>query len=234
MSVINDAPSSTVAGADGDVVSTPSSPPKSKRAGVIIAVVLAAVVVFGSLIAWAVWAAVSQSAIAGVSVGYDSEPVTCTGTTVEHTTLAITGDEYRRPVIILDEDMTCELRIQVVNDGWTDVDIDSLTLTSLWEDNVTGLVPIMVNPNGPARTDDEAGARFDMGTFGVPAGTTQTLTAVLEYNGDASMMQCAGQGWNIPLVTVSAMGAARGIQPPERDAIWVHKGTSEECGTAEE
>lgn len=184
-----------------------------------------------ALVAWGSFSALAQSAVGGVRVGYDAQPIRCDGAEV-----ALVPDvaniEFLQPVIALTEGMTCELRVQVVNRGWSDVTVTDVAALGMGADNILGLEAQLVNPNGQERSEatEENAAVFEIASdLIVTAGESSTFTIVFGYGGGAMLMQCSAQGWNPPLVTVTALGATREVAPGDENTIWAREGTAAEC-----
>ncbi len=129
--------------------------------------------------------------------------------------------------------MVCQLRIQVINDGWSDVTVTAVGLLEMGSDNVYGLRAQFVNPNGqePIDTPEINAALFDiMGGITVPAGAMQSFTAFFDYEGGAQMSECTSAGLRPPVVRVTALGATRDVRTPAEDTIWFQMGGFDECG----
>lgn len=202
-------------------------PKRTRRLGrrAIAGLALAALVLVG----WAAWARVSATAVGGVRVIYDAQPIVCEGSEVGVRPSA-ENPELLQPVVSLADGMRCELRIQVVNDSWSEVTVTTVGLEGLSSPNPLALEPAFVNPNGQERTDDRQTAFFEItGGIVVPAGGSATFTAVIDYGGGAEMVTCASQGWGVAVVTVTALGATREVRPAAEDVIWFQEGSLTSC-----
>ncbi|WP_353808987.1 hypothetical protein [Agromyces sp. SYSU T00194] len=185
-----------------------------------------------ALAAWAIWAGLGASALAGVRVVTDAEPLRCEGSAV-HLTSDPWNSEFLQPMAELTPGMTCELRVHVVNGGWTDVTVREISLSGMGSGNVLGLRVEHVSPNGPeqsSRAPDAFDAHFEiLGGLVVPAGTSQVFTALVSYDGGAEMVECGSQGWNPVAVRVETSGASRVVRPADEYAIWFFEGDLAEC-----
>lgn len=202
--------------------------PRARRRpspGTVIVLVLLAV----ALLAWGGWTAVSSAATSGVRIGYDAQPMVCEGSEVG-VVPSTDNPELRQVQVDLTPGMRCELRVQVLNDGWSDVTVTTVRLLGLAPGNPLGLELATVNPNGQAVSGDGEDALADIADgIPVPAGTSTTLTALIDYPGGADMDACSSTGWNPPVVTVTAWGSSRELQPPESDSIWFREGSDTAC-----
>ncbi|MFE6735032.1 hypothetical protein [Microbacterium sp. NPDC057650] len=210
---------------DDDVDSVESAPPalhRSRRrllAGLGVAVAAGAIVAGGYL-----WAA--HSAVAAVHAGYDAEPVECD--TAEVASVDVLHDGYLHPTVPLQDGMTCTLRIHVSNDGWADARIDAVTVNGFGTDNPLGLRAESVSPNGGTAVGSDDAAAFALSPeVSIAPGETTLIEVVLSYAGGASMVECSSQGWDIPVVTVSALGATTAVQPGEQ--IFFFQGDPATC-----
>jgi hypothetical protein len=194
-----------------------------------------------ALIGAGVWFSTGRILLGRVSVVYDAVPVMCTGTEVSTFDPSPQfGDDptqpegFLRPVVALTPGMECKLRIHVQNDSWSDVTVDAVSLQYMSSDAVLNLKPERVNPNGPVGHDDPAGDTFSktfplMGGDIAAAGETTVLTAWFRYDGGAAEHDCSSLGWNIPTVSVSALGQTARLSPPDQDQIFMRAGTVAQC-----
>lgn len=217
MAVDADAPA-----ADDAAPPLPGGAPRRRRRGIVIGLVVAALAV-------ATWAAISASAVGGVRVTYDAQPLVCEGSEVG-VRPSSDNPELLQPVAVLAPGMRCELRIQVINDGWSDVTVATVGLEGLASPNPLALDPAFVNPNGQQRVDRDGTALFEIeGGIVVPAAGSATFTAVIDYAGGAAMVSCSGQGWGVAVVTVTALGATREARPAAEDVVWFQEGSLSSC-----
>lgn len=106
----------------------------------------------------------------------------------------------------------------------------TVRLLGMAPDNALALDVAMVNPNGQDVSADGQDAVAEIaGGITVPAGSSATFTALIDYPGGAQMVACSSMGWNPPVVTVTAWGASRELQPPESDSIWFREGSEATC-----
>ncbi|BDZ65610.1 hypothetical protein [Agromyces mangrovi Wang et al. 2018] len=214
----------------GGADAAPPAPPR-RRAGAVAGWIVAAIAVV-ALAGWAAWAALGASALGGVRVVYDAEPLRCDGSAV-HLTSDPWNEEFLQPMAELTPGMSCELRVQVVNGGWVDVTVREVWLEGMGSGNLLGLRVDHVNPNGPeplSQADETFDAGFEiLGGLVVPAGMSQAYTAAIRYDGGAEMVECGSQGWNPVAVRVEALGASRLVQPADEFAIWFFEGDLAEC-----
>lgn len=210
-----------------DPPTAPTAPARPRRRW---PVVLGCALLALALVAWATWSGVSSAAVGGVRVTYDAQPLACEGSELG-TMPDAANPAFLQPAVALTPGMRCELKIQVVNDGRSDVTVTDVALLGLGNGNPLGIEAVLVNPNGQLRIPNDRGAAiFEIeGGITVPAGTTATFTAVLDYDGGAEMVECSAQGMNIPAVTVTSLGATREVQPPAEDMLWFHAGSFESC-----
>lgn len=216
-------------GSDGADAADPGLQRRSRR-NLALGLSALGIVVLG-LIGWGAYSVTAQSAVNGISVVYDAQPLRCDGAEV-----GVVPDpsniEFLQPVVSLTEGMTCELRVQVLNNGWSEVAVTDVTALGMGTGNVLGLEAQFVNPNGQTWRDapEENAAVFEIdGGIVVPVGESSTFTIVFGYGGGASMLACGAQGWNPPRVTVSALGATRDVQPGDENTVWAREGTAAEC-----
>lgn len=194
-----------------------------------------AVVLTGAsvLVAIAAGVVIVASAFHGVTLTYDAEPITCTGTEVVTAAMggSLDAEDFRSHVVEVAHGARCELRVHVVNRGWAEVTVDAITLRMLAPGNAADLEVPFLNPNG--RTGaivDNLDYRFDLeGPLPVAPGSAQTFTVPLVYGGNAANSRCTAVAWDIPLASVSAFGQERTLAPPADSAFWFLYGTTEEC-----
>lgn len=200
----------------------PTSRPRRLRLRVAIPIVLA-------LIGLLTWATLGSTALGGVRVGYDVQPLTCEGTDVGAVP-SVENPSLWQPAAELRPGMRCELRIQVVNEGWTAVTVTEITLVGLAQPNALRLEPLLVEPNGTASRDIGRDAVFEIEDgVEVAAGATATFVAVISYDGGAEMDGCTWRGWNVPAVTVSSFWRDRRVQPPPEDLVLFLEGSLTDC-----
>lgn len=203
----------------------------SRSIGAIVATVIAGLGLL-ALAGWGIWTSVASTAVEGVRVVYDAQPVVCEGAEVG-TTSDPESIEFLQPIIDLTPAMTCQLRIQVVNDGWSDVTVTTVGLRNMNVGNPLGIEAMFVNPNGQEMLDnpENVDALFDLAGDGIVVAPDEivTFTAFFGYEGDAQMEQCSSTGWNPPFVTVTAPGATRDVSPSDEFFIWVGMGTEQDC-----
>lgn len=225
------------------VSATRTRMPAERVVAISIAVVfLLAAVAAGS------WHLVAQSALSGVRVTYDAEPVRCEGAEVgvfpdlepdgeyseDFPWELYFDDQFRGPLVNVAPGMTCALRVQVVNDGWADVTVTRIDLRFFGEVAGLAVAPVLVNPNGvgPHGTADGSNidASFDIdGGITVPGGATQTFTAVFEYRDNPAMGVCGATTVNVPVVTFDSVGQARSASPSDDQAISFRKPSPNGC-----
>lgn len=200
---------------------------RRRRLGLWLSIAgVAALVILG----WGVWNAVASSALDGVSLTYDTRPIVCDGATVE-TRESVENPDFSQPSVVLAEGMQCQLRLQVVNDGGAEVNLESVTLQGLAPDNVLQLDVQFVNPNAQHGEAEEFDYRFPMpGGLPIAPGSIETVVAVIDYDGGAVLSPCSAQGWRIPEITVTAFGQSRTLASPPHSDIWFSNGSVEECG----
>lgn len=200
-----------------------------------IALVAAAVVVAG-------WQVAARSAVDGVRIVYDARPTACEGAKVSldppSPSDSFTGEngfawdeDFYSPVIEVVPGMTCVLRLHVVNDGWSDVEVHSILLPGMDESSNSLVRPTFVNPNGQTRlADTEDGAVFAIEGMPVPAGTRQSFAVILEMNEEDAdaFSPCTGSMPRSPEATVSALGVERTVPSPVDAGIWYYAG-SRDC-----
>lgn len=176
------------------------------------------------------WRVAAASATSGVSVNFDAQPIVCEGAEVELRPPAH-GDVVISPAVVLQAGMECRLRILVINDGWSDATVESISLPMLSAGNALRLEVRLVNPNGQRGVERDDGAVvFDLtGPVGVAAGGAQVFEALIDYGGGAQLDECAAMSWNDPAVTVSVLGVATELMPPEHDLVWFQQGSLAGC-----
>lgn len=186
------------------------------------------------VVAAGVWWISAQTALSGVAVAYDLQPVICEGAEVGQRA-DDPDSEFYNPVVVWTPGMECRLRVHVINNGWSDITIDSVTLAMMGEDNLQGLEPRTVNPNGQTVTSSEpyGDITFTMtGPLAVGAGDDQLLEAVIDYHGGAHYAQCSGTGLHTPDVAVSVNGVSVTKAPPPWMLIWFQQGSLSDCASA--
>lgn len=195
------------------------------------------IVVLVGLVAGIGWWAASATALNGVRVVYDAAPLRCDGAEVG----AMPGlsdedmlfdEQFHTPYVALTPGMQCGLRFHVLNEGWTDVAVDRITLMLFGADAGLELSDVFVNPNGHERVPSADGGELDahlaVAELAIPAGGAQALTAVFSYAGSTRIAECTSIWLNVPVVTVAALGAARDVQPPAEAVIGFHQ-PAREC-----
>lgn len=214
-----------------DAQAQAADPQRGRRRRLTLMWVLAAGIAVVGALAWMAWGAVGSSALDGVSLQYDTEPIRCDGAVVESRRNVESGD-FSQASVVMTEGMTCELRIQVANDGWAEVNLESVTLTGLAPDNVLQLDVEFVNPNAQHGVVADFDYVFPMpGGYPVAPGSIETVTAVITYDGGAVLSPCSAQGWRIPTATVTAFGQSRVLASPPHSDIWFSNGSAEDCGS---
>ncbi len=220
-----------------DTAQAGARPFVQRRVVVVTAIVVAAVlvVVLG-------WQIAARSALGGVRVVYDARPIVCEGAEVglhpsgaadaSREEDALAGDEqFYEPVVGVVPGMTCGLRLHVVNEGWSDVDVRTVALPSMGGSFLSLVKPLFVNPNGQVRlADSEDAAVFAVDGLTVPARGSQVLTVLLEADeADADSYEpCSGYRPQSPEVTLSALGVDRTVAAPE-GGVWYFDGPSGDC-----
>lgn len=216
----------------------------------------------GRIVAWAVvgglallavvgllvWQSVVQSALSGVRVTYDADPIRCQGAEVgvypgvaddDGDGALFFDEEFQQAGVELTPGMRCALRIQVVNEGWTDIEVTEVFLRFFGEGSGLAFSDVMVGPNGQARlplvesdgfvNDIDAAFRID---GGIPVSPEQphVFVAVFDYAGDAQMAECSWMGVNVPVVTFQAFGQSATAAPRQEQAIVFHQPDPNGCG----
>ena len=153
-----------------------------------------------------------------------------------------TGGRARRPLrwVVLSAVAALVLAagvwwISAHSTGWSDITIDSVTLAMMGEDNLQGLEPRTVNPNGQTVTSSEpyGDITFTMsGPLVVGPGDDQLLEAVIDYHGGAEYAQCSSIGLHTPDVAVSVKGVTATKSPPPWTVIWFQQGSLSGCDSA--
>ncbi|WP_344059235.1 hypothetical protein [Microbacterium pumilum] len=190
--------------------------------------------VVGALsIAGGAWWITAQSALSQVSVAYDLQPVVCDGAEVGQRADG-PESEFYNPVVVWTPGMECRLRIHVLNNSWSEITIDSVTLAMMGEDNLQGLEPRAVNPNGFTSTSEQYGdITFTMtGPLHIGPGDDQLLEAVIDYRGGAQYRHCDALGLHTPDVSVSAIGVTETKTPPAWSTIWFQQGSLKDCASS--
>ncbi len=220
----------------------PEPPSRPRRRGRVVAWAVIASIAVLAVVGLLVWQSLVQSALGGVRVTYDADPVRCQGAEVGLFP-GITPDgeypddvpyelyfdeEFHRPLVDLERGMRCTLRIHVINDGWAEVRVTQLLLRHFGESSGLAVQAVGVSPNGsePLQLTDSYGfpdaidAAFAIeGGLGVPAGFSQMFVAVFEYGNDASMGTCGATSVNVPVMTVEALGQSATAAPTEDQVI---------------
>lgn len=217
---------------EADFVPPPQTeqPDHPRRRGRAAGPVVAVVAVFAAAVL-AGWHLMASAALGPVSLVYDAEPIRCDGAEVG-TLPSPANEDFLWPAVALEAGATCELRIQVVNDGPQPVMVDAVTLAKLAPGGVTGLEVSFVDPNAPQGEAVDLDYRFALeGGFPVAAGSIQTFTAVLSFAAAPGYSPCSSTAWPIPTVSVSALGQNRTVPPPTGSQIWFLYGGFEECAS---
>ena len=227
----------------GAVSATRSRLPSERVVAITIAILFLLAAVGAGI-----WHLVAQSALAGVRVTYDAEPVRCQGAEVgvfpdlvpdgeypdDYPWELYFDDQFRTPLVNVAPGMTCALRIQVINDGWADATVSRIDLRFFGEIAGLAVAPVLVNPNGVGPHDTPDGSNIDAsfdieGGIPVPSGATQTFTAVFEYRQNPAMGECGATTVNVPVVTFDSMGQARSASPSDDQAISFRKPSPNGC-----
>jgi hypothetical protein len=187
------------------------------------------------------WQVAALSAVGGVRVAYDAMPVVCEGAEVtldppvpdaQDAGQAGYSEEFHSPVVGVMPGMTCGLRLHVINDGWTDVDLSELVLPGMQEEFASPVRPRIVTPNGQVRLPDrDDAAAFDIEGLPLPAGTRQTLTVILDTDeADVDLYgPCSGVTPRGPQVVVSALGTVRAVDAPAEADVSYLNGSQDDC-----
>ena len=195
------------------------------------------ILVLVALVSGVAWWGASATALNGVRVVYDAAPLRCAGAEVgmmpgfEDEDMYF-DEQFHVPFVSLTPGMQCALRFHVVNEGWTDVVVDQITLLLFGADAGLELSDVFVNPNGHERVPSADGGELDahlvVTGLAIPPGGVQELTAVFTYAGSTRIAECTSIWLNVPVVTVAALGAARHVQPPAEAVIGFHQ-PAREC-----
>ena len=174
---------------------------------------------------------------------YDARPVVCEGAEVGLEPAGssdefvggngFAGDEvFYAPVVGVVAGMSCGLRLHVVNDGWSDVEVRTVELPSMDESHLSLVRPIFVNPNGQARlADTEDAAVFAIEGMTIPARGSQAFTVMLEVDeaDSDSYEPCSGSSPRSPEVTVAALGVDQTVASPADFDLWYDDGPRSAC-----
>lgn len=178
------------------------------------------------------WWVVAESARAAVHVVFDAQPLVCDTAGVGRTA-SIDDDEYLQPKVVLTDDASCRVRVHVLNDGWSDVNIVAVRLPFLGEDSEWGLTARFVNPNGqrPVMSDDRLDVSFPLdGPVVVASGSAALIEVVIDYRDVPTLGPCTAVFATLPIVEINSFGGSSTIHPRDRDVIWWQKGTDDACG----
>lgn len=202
----------------------PQRAPRRRRA------VLTAVLGFGiPLAVISGWWGISASLAGGTSLRFDAQPVRCEGTEV---TVQPSSDdpEVMQTEVEVRPGMQCFVRVHVVNQGWSDVTVDSVVLPHLGAESGFPIEAQFVNPNAQVREDRDAGiARFPMpGGYPIAAGEDELLESAVTDRGEAERSGCVSSYVQAPLLEISVWGYHRTVQPPP-EPIWWLEGTVAAC-----
>ena len=185
----------------------PAARPARRRFWVVAAAGLLAVLAIAAVLA-------SRSAVDGVIVYQDAEPLVCEGEEVfpysqdDAAGLAV-------PTVVLAEGMGCTLRVHLRNEGWADVTIDAVRLAMMGDFAQVDLDPVSVRPNGSSpRTVDDDDALVPLTEVHLAPGQTMLLESRFRYGGDAVLDDCSSLSWSPTIVEFSAFGASRAVNAP--------------------
>ncbi len=208
-----------------------------------VVIIVAAVVVGAILVGVIGWQIAARSAVGGVRIVYDARPLVCEGAEVGLEP-ADSSDEYvgengfavdeqfYAPVVGVVPGMTCALRLHVVNDGWSDVEVRTVGLPSMDESRLSLVRPMFVNPNGQERlADTEGAAVFAIEGMTIPAHGSQAFTVMLEADeADADSYEpCSGELPRSPEVTIAALGVDQTVASPADFGVWYYDGPRSGC-----
>lgn len=194
------------------------------------------------------WQILAQTAVGGVRVVFDADPVRCEGATVSTTPdpPAVLAGEYREDVYFDDEfyeprveitdGMSCVLRLQVFNDGWAEVAVDAVGIPGMADRMLWPLQVSHVNPNGQAQLPDvEDAAQFEIEGMSIPSGGRQAFLVIVEYTGDrTTMSECSSFRPRPPYIVAAAGGATRAVAPADGIGVWYRMGMSDGSDCAPE
>lgn len=162
----------------------------------------------------------------GLRIAYGVQPVTCDGARVGSVEVdASSAPGLRGAIVELTPGMRCAIHVQLVNDGWADVAVQTVALPSMANGGGFGLEPYVVNPNGMRRVDPGAGdhpndAVFALDGFVAPAGSITTFEALFEWTSSDKIGEGARIGLDAPAVTISAFGLDWRIDSETADTIF--------------
>jgi|GEM_PF-1167610 len=209
----------------------------ARRVGVRVAGVLTVLAVVGVV----TWQILAQTALGGVRVVFDVDPVRCEGATVgtmPDTPVLADGayrddvyfdEEFYEPRVDITEGMRCALRLHVFNDGWADVAVEAVGVPGMAERMAWPLRVSHVNPNGQTQLADvDDAARFEIEGISIPRGERQTFLVIVEYSGDRTTMEECSSFWPLPPhVVAAAGGATRVVAPADGVGIWYRMGKAD-------
>lgn len=210
-----------------------------RRAALLALGVLAAVAVVGVV----TWQILAQTALAGVRVVFDADPVRCEGAsvgTMPEAPVVADGayrddvyfdEEFYEPRVDIAEGMRCALRVHVFNDGWADVAVEAVGVPGMAEGMAWPLRVSHVNPNGQTRLADvDDAARFAIEGTSVPRGERQAFLIIVEDTGERVAMEECSSFWPLhPYVVAAAGGATREIAPADGAGIWYRMADGSDC-----
>lgn len=200
---------------------SPSRKTRTRRGLIVFGIVL--------VVGFAGWLAIAASALGGISVEYDAQPLSCDGTEVG-TIPSVEDEDSRDLAVVVTDGATCELKFRVINDGWAEVSVDAVTARGLAPGNPAGAVVSFVNPNAQFGEAVDGDYRFAVeGLITVPAGAVQTFSIVYTFAGAPRIGRCSASGWSIPAATVTALGRSRTVESSPHSLVMFEVGGLEEC-----
>lgn len=200
---------------------SPSRKTRTRTGLIVVGIVLVAAITG--------WLAIAASALGGVSVEYDAQPLSCDGADVG-TTPSIEDEESSDVAVVVTDGATCELKFQVINDGSADVSVEAVTARNFAPGNPAGAVVSYINPNAPLGEAVEQDYRFALeGPITVPAGAVQTFSIVFTFADEPRIGRCSASGWPIPAATVTAWGQSRTVESSPHSLVMFQVGGFDEC-----
>lgn len=172
------------------------------------------------------WGLAVATASDGLRIEYGVQPVSCEGARVGSVEVdASSAPGLRGAIVELTPGMLCTIHVQLVNDGWADVAVQTVALPSMGNGSGIGLEPYLVNPNGMRRVDPGTGdhqndAVFALDGFVAPAGSITTFEVLFEWTESDSISEGGRIGLPAPAVTVSALGWDRRVESELADMVF--------------
>lgn len=181
------------------------------------------------------WFVTAQSAVRGVTVFQDAQPVVCTSVPVTSTDTPLldaepgTADAHL-PTVVLQPGQQCTFRLYVLNEGWATVEIDGVHLPLLGDGSALGITQVsaLLNPAADLHNDEpQMDAFAGIQGVSVPPGSSQLVEVRFAYDGGAQLGQCGAVTASPLSVQVSALGAT--ATPTSAMPIIYHRGDPADC-----